>query len=141
MRRKTDPLLANGPIILSPQQLHACTRIRGNLRSGEAKRLHDLLAFHLGSFLLAADGAANVDLDLAKLLATSLDQALKSYDQLSPDRTEWLRVAVEYLVLEDDANQDVKDIQGLVDDANVVSAVLEHCGYHHLAKPIRDYLA
>jgi len=141
MRTKTDPVLANGPIILSPQQLQACTRIRGNLRSTEARRLHDLLAFHIGSFLLASDGAQNVDLVLAKLLAVSLAEALKTADKLSPDRSEWLRVAVQYLVLEDDASLDVKDIQGLADDANVVSAVLEHCGYPHLAKPIRDYLA
>ena len=70
------------------------------------------------------------------------DDQLRLAARSNPDgSTEWLRVAVEYLVLEDDANLDVKDMQGLVDDANVVSAVLEHCGYHPLAKPIRDYLA
>lgn len=141
MRRKTDPLLANGPIILSSEQLGACTKIRANLRASDAKRLHDLLAYHLGSYLLTSEVKRDVDLELAQLLASSLSQALKRCEKLSPDRMEWLRVAIEYFVLDEDANQDVKDIGGLADDANVVSSVLEHCGFHDLAKPVRDYLA
>jgi hypothetical protein len=141
MRRKTDPLLANGPIILAPPQQAACTRIRTSLRAGDAKRFRDLLAFHLGRYQIASDPQDGVDLDLARLLARALAQATASYEKLDANRREWLRVAIEYFVLDADATSDVKATGGLSDDATVVATILEYCGFHQLSKPIRDYLA
>lgn len=141
MRRKTDPLLANGPIILSPPQQAACTKIRTNLRNRDAQRFRDMLALHLGTYQINTDPKATVDLELARLLARALAKATQTYDKLDSTRREWLRVAIEYFVLDDDANQDVKDVVGLNDDAMVIATVLEYCGFHQLSKPIRDYLA
>ena len=56
-------------------------------------------------------------------------------------RREWLRVAIEYFVLDDDANSDIKELSGMNDDAMVIATILEYCGFHQLSKPIRDYLA
>lgn len=140
MGPKTDPLLAvNGPILLSPSQQATCQRIRANQRADEARRMRDRLAFHLGRFLL--DSEEEVNMELAKLLARCLAEALKTYPQLDNNKREWLRVGVEYFVLDDDANPDLEPISGLADDATVISSVLEHCGFHDLAKQISDYLA
>ncbi len=139
--RKTDPLLAvNGPIILSPGQRASCTRIRANMRAEEARRMRDRLAYHLGHFLLGDN--AEVNMELAKLLAKCLSEGLASYHTLDNNKREWLRCAVEYFVLEDDTTPDAGEgIGGLNDDATVISAVLEHCGFHELAKQIPDFLA
>lgn len=141
MRRKTDPLLANGPIILSPPQQAACTTIRTNLRTGEAKHFRKRLAYHLGTFLIETDSREDVDLELARLLARALAKATQTYEKLDATRREWLRVAIEYFVMEDDANRDAKELGGLNDDALVIASILEYCGFHQLSKPIRDYLA
>lgn len=141
MRRKTDPLLANGPIILSPPQQAACTKIRSHLRAGDAMRFKKRLAYHLGKYQIETDPKKGVDLDLARLLARALAQATDGYEKLDATRREWLRVAIEYFVLDDDAGSDMKDITGLNDDAMVIATILEYCGFHQLSKPIRDYLA
>ncbi len=140
MERKTDPVLAvNGPFLLSSTQQSTCQRIRANQRSKEAERMRERLAFHLGRFLLNSD--EEVNMELAKLLARCLAEALKTYPTLDNNKREWLRVGVEYFVLDEDANPDLDPISGLADDANVISGVLEHCGFHDLAKHISDYLA
>jgi hypothetical protein len=141
MRRKTDSLLANGPIILSPPQQAACAKIRNNLRAGDAAQFRERLAFHLGKFQIETDPTESVDLDLARILARALAQATKTYEKLDATRREWLRVAIEYFVLDADAHRDLKDMNGLNDDAMVIAAILEYCGFHQLSKPIRDYLA
>jgi hypothetical protein len=139
--RKTDPLLAiNGPMIFSPSQQAGCQKIRSVLRIDDAKRMRDQLAFHLGSFLLQTGEEVNIG--LAQILARTLADALGTYEKLDANKREWLRIAIEYFTMDNDATPDVKDsIGGLNDDANVVAAVLEHCGFHVHAKQIRDYLA
>lgn len=141
MRRKTDPLLANGPIILSPPQLSACTKIRASLRAGEAKHFRKRIAHYLGTYELEADPKV-VDLELARLLARTLAKAThQTYEKLDSTRREWLRVAIEYFVLGEDAGSDNADGSSLNDDAMVIATILEYCGSHQLSKPIRDYLA
>ncbi len=140
MRRKTDPLLA-GPIILNEAQQNTCTKLRAKLRSNEAAALKKALARQALAVANPLPGCRPVDPALAKLLTMSLQQALTHYDQFDPVRQEWLRIAVEYFISSEDADNDHADLAGLDDDAVVVSAVLEHCGLRDLAKPIRDYLA
>lgn len=140
MRRKTDPLLANGPIILSPPQQAACTKIRASLRDGEGRHFRKRLAHHLGTYELEADPKM-VDLELARLLARALAKATQTYEKLDSAHREWLKVAIEYFILDDDATADDADVSGLNDDAMVIATILEYCGFHQLSKPIRDYLA
>lgn len=140
MGRKTDPLLAvNGPILTSPAQRSACQTIRARLRADDARRMRDRLAYYLGKFLIGTE--EEVNMELAKIVAKALSQALEQYEKLDNNKREWLRVGIEYFVLEDDGTPDADDIGGLADDAVVVSSTLEHCGFHDLAKSIRDYLA
>ena len=140
MRRKTDPLLA-GPFILNEAQQNTCARLRARLRAADAQALRKALTRHAAALANPLPGCKPVDPALAKLLSTSLQQALGHYERLDPVRLEWLRIAIDYFISSDDADNDHADLAGLDDDALVVSAVLEHCGLRDLAKPIRDYLA
>ncbi len=140
MRRETDPLLA-GPIILNEAQQNTCVKLRAKLRASDGAVLRKSLSRYASAISNPLPGCRPVDPALAKLLASSLQQALTRYDSLDPVRQEWLRIAIDYFISGDDADNDHADLAGLDDDAVVVSAVLEHCGLRELAKPIRDYLA
>lgn len=140
MPRKTDPLLA-GPIILNPAQQNTCVKLRAKLRAGDVAVLKKALARQATAVASPLPGCKPSDPTLAKLLASSLQQALTRYESFDPVRQEWLRIAVDYFISGDDADNDHADLAGLDDDAMVVSSVLEHCGLRDLAKPIRDYLA
>lgn len=131
----------SGPLILNEAQQAACEALRGRLRAAEAGRLRDLLVLHQRHAEAAARGDRRVDAELAGLLAHTLSEALERYPRLDPERQEWLRVAIDYFVASDDASHDFAALGGLDDDANVVAAVLEHCGLHEQAKAIRTHLA
>jgi hypothetical protein len=71
----------------------------------------------------------NIDPKLARGL---IDRALKLLGTIGPDTAEPTRrlvqAAVRYLVIEDDATNDLGSILGLDDDAEVMNAVLRHLG-------------
>jgi hypothetical protein len=67
-----------------------------------------------------------------KLARTLIDKAIKLLGTVQPDTPEETRrlvqAAVRYLVIEDDATNDLGSILGLDDDAEVMNAVLRHLG-------------
>jgi uncharacterized membrane protein YkvA (DUF1232 family) len=71
----------------------------------------------------------NIDPKLARAL---IDRALKLLGTIGPDTADRTRrlvqAAVRYLVIEDDATNDLGSILGLDDDAEVMNAVLRELG-------------
>lgn len=69
-----------------------------------------------------------VDVDTAARIATALAQLLDEPDSYDAEQRALLRGAVDYYVLRDDGEDDLRSPVGFDDDARVVNAVLDAVG-------------
>jgi len=73
-----------------------------------------------------------VDLELAHSLTEACLRLLERFEELAPERRAMAQAAVQYFVLQDDAEDDLSVI-GLDDDVAVFNAVARHLGFSDLA--------
>jgi len=72
-----------------------------------------------------------IDLELATALEAASLALLDRFDQLTTQQTTLAQAAIQYFVLQDDAENDLSVI-GLDDDAAVFNAVVRHLGFSDL---------
>ncbi len=94
--------------------------------SAEFAELAGVVRLHRDRVLDLADH--RTDTDTARRIAASLERLLTDGSGFAPDERRLIRGAVEYFLLNEDADGDLEEILGFDDDARIVNSVLEHIG-------------
>jgi hypothetical protein len=96
--------------------------------SDELPGLRLRVAGHLAWVRAQTDVFPSVDVDTAAQIAATLGQLLDEPDAYGADERALLRGAVDYFVMRDDGEDDLRSPIGFDDDARVVNAVLDAIG-------------
>ena len=93
------------------------------------------VAGYIDTLRAAARHNELLDLPLGETIARHCQILLDRWPQATEPQRHAIQAAVEYFFLQEDADDDLEDILGLEDDAQVVSAVLEHLGLAPMPLP------
>jgi hypothetical protein len=124
---------------MTPDQARRCRAAMGQLHGADDQRYRDLLLMHVAdqTRLVMRDVVQNPSrsaLTARQLLAADTDR-----DLLIHEHRAWLRLAIVFFLLVDEAQDDFADSDCTGPDAEVVANVLEAIGRADLARPLRAW--
>ncbi len=136
----TPPQAEADPPGMTPEQVRRCREAMASLPGADDQRFRDLLLMHVAdqTRLVMRDVVQNPSrsaLAARQLLAADTDREL-----LIAQHRGWLRLAIVYFLLVDEAQDDFADSDCTAPDAEVVVAVLTAIGRPDLAKPLHEWI-
>ena len=124
---------------MTPDQARRCREAMATLPDADDQRFRDLLLMHVAdqTRLVMRDVVQNPS--RSALTARQLLAADTVREQLSPLHRAWLRLAIVFFLLIDEAQDDFADSDCTAPDAEVVAGVLTAIGRADLARPLYDW--